>query len=297
MIHVLIALSFISKITSNEQDILMTSISKFAVFGNPIVQSKSPLIHSMFAKELGLEIEYSAIEGNKECVENDFVRFFSDSHSLGANVTMPFKDAAAAWVTELSPNAKAADSVNTIIRNGDRFIGDSTDGVGLVSDLLRLGMYVKDKRILLIGAGGAARGVFANIIEQAPLSVDIMNRSVDKAHVLAKVVENTITKCISDAEQLAQYDLIINATSLSLNEQLPNITTKQLHDNTCIYDMVYKKQDTVFTSWAKQQGLTQVADGLGMLVGQAAESFYLWLGQRPSVEPVLATLRTQMKLV
>jgi len=267
---------------------------KFAVFGNPISQSKSPLIHCLFAESLGLDIQYEAIQGQLEKVEDDFQRFFSDQDACGANVTMPFKDNAAAWVDELTDQAKAAGAVNTIIRQENRFLGDSTDGVGLTSDLARLGFEITHKRVLLIGAGGAARGAIANILNTQPLSIDILNRSFDKAQILANVVSNKITKCISSPSDLGCYDLIINATSLSLSDKLPLIEKQQLHTDTCLYDMVYKNTDTSFIQWAKQNGCNRVSDGLGMLVGQAAESFYLWTGQRPEVKPVLATLRAQL---
>jgi shikimate dehydrogenase len=268
---------------------------KFAVFGNPIAQSKSPLIHSMFAKEVGIDIHYQAILGNEANVEVDFKRFFDDPDALGANVTMPFKENAARWVDSLTGGAKAAEAVNTIIRKDNHFVGDSTDGVGLVSDLLRLDMQIEDRKILLIGAGGAARGAFSNIISAGPAKVDILNRSLDNAQRLSQVFPNEITTCIDQVDKLGCYDLIINATSLSLNNQLPAINTQHTHSNTCVYDMVYKNDDTVFVAWAKSQGLQNVADGLGMLVEQAAESFYLWLGERPNVDLVIKALRIELQ--
>jgi shikimate dehydrogenase len=268
---------------------------KFAVFGKPIAQSKSPLIHSMFAKEVGIDICYQAILGNETNVEEDFERFFDHPDALGANVTMPFKENAARWVDSLTDGAKAAEAVNTIIRKENHFVGDSTDGVGLVSDLLRLDMQIENRKVLLIGAGGAARGAFSNIINARPAQVDILNRSLDNARRLSQVCPNEITTCIDQVDKLGCYDLIINATSLSLNNQLPTIDNKHTHGNTCVYDMVYKNEDTVFVAWAKSQGLQNVADGLGMLVGQAAESFYLWLGERPNVDSVIKALRIELQ--
>tara|TARA_R110000868_G_scaffold245646_2_gene502259 strand:+ start:1138 stop:1959 length:822 start_codon:yes stop_codon:yes gene_type:complete len=273
-------------------------MDQYLVFGNPIAQSKSPLIHSMFAQQTGQELQYGRMLAVKEDFIEHLERFFSDPQAQGCNVTAPFKEMAAQWVNELSPSAKLAGAINTIKRQRDgRFFGDTTDGPGLVQDLLRLGVTLTNKRILLLGAGGAARGVLSPLLLQQPTLLMVANRSVAKAQLLASLVDSdALQSCEFEAlTKISQpFDLIINSTSASLSGELPNIANSVIARAGCIYDMSYADKPTVFMSHASQLGVVNVYDGLGMLVGQAAESFYLWRGLKPKVEPVIQALRSQL---
>ena len=273
-------------------------MDQYLVFGNPIAQSKSPLIHSMFAQQTGQELQYDRMLAVKEDFIEHLERFFSDPQAQGCNVTSPFKELAAAWVNELSPSAKLAGAINTIKRMPDgRFFGDTTDGPGLVQDLLRLGVTLKNKRILLLGAGGAARGVLSPLLSQQPALLMVANRSVAKAQLLASLIDNAaLQSCEFETlkKMIQSFDLIINSTSASLSGELPNIADSVIADAGCVYDMSYADKPTVFMSHASQLGVKYVYDGLGMLVGQAAESFCLWRGIKPKVEPVIQALRAQL---
>jgi shikimate dehydrogenase len=268
---------------------------KYAVFGNPIAQSKSPIIHKMFAQQSQQDIEYSRKIASKENFEQSLRDFFTDPDAMGCNITAPFKEQAAAWVNELSAAAKMVGAVNTIIKQADgSFLGDTTDGIGLVQDLLRVGVKIKGTRILLLGAGGAARGVLQPLLALEPEMLIIANRTESKAQALASLfVQDNIVGCsLSQVSKLnGSVELIINATSSSLSAELPSIEDSILQACTDVYDMSYADQPTVFMQHANQLGIEQTYDGLGMLVGQAAQSFYLWRGVRPIVEPVIEALR------
>ena len=272
-------------------------MDQYAVFGNPIAQSKSPLIHQQFAQQTGQKIQYGAILAPIDGFTSSLNAFFSDIDVKGCNVTMPFKEEAAQWVDELSEGARVAGAVNTIIRDPKgHFIGDNTDGVGLVTDLLRQGAILEGAKILLLGAGGAARGVLVPLLSQNPESLTIANRTVSKATVLAGLVDSPkVSACgFEELDDTKGFDVIINSTSTSLSGELPAIKDKVYTGAAFAYDMVYGKDPTPFMLHARQMGVIKVSDGLGMLVGQAAQSFYLWRGVEPDPGPVLDKLRAQL---
>jgi shikimate dehydrogenase len=276
----------------------MAFVSKYTVFGNPIAQSKSPSIHQMFAEQAGLKIEYDRTLATKDNFIPTLEEFFLNADAKGCNVTSPFKEQVAKWVNELSDSAKIAGAVNTVIRKRDgTFLGDTTDGQGLVQDLMRLGVPVKGARILLLGAGGAARGVLQSILGLEPRLLMIANRTEEKAKQLASLIpqDNFIGLGLNQLNEVQQsFDLIINSTSASLTGDLPPIPDSIISSSACVYDMSYADKPTVFLQHAQKLGVLNTFDGLGMLVGQAAESFYLWTGYRPNVSPVIHTLRSSL---
>lgn len=273
-------------------------MSKFTVFGNPIAQSKSPAIHQMFAEQVGLTIKYSRTFAEKGDFIQTLTSFFQDSSAMGCNVTSPFKEQVAQWVNCLSPEAELAQAVNTVIRQTDgTFLGDTTDGPGLVQDLLRLGVQIKDKRVLLLGAGGAARGVLQSILNFQPEILIIANRTESKAKLLCSLLPqyNFIGTGFAGLDNFSQpFDLIINSTSTSLTGELPAISDNVIAQSTTVYDMSYSDKPTILMQHAEKLGVKQTFDGLGMLVGQAAESFYLWNGVRPDVQPVIQAMRSAL---
>jgi shikimate dehydrogenase len=275
-------------------------MDQYAVFGHPIAQSKSPQIHIAFAEETSQELGYRAILSAKDGFSEALNEFFSDPNAKGCNVTMPFKQEAAEWVDDLSPAAQSAGSVNTIIRQADgRFLGDTTDGYGLVTDLTNHGVKIEDQSILLIGAGGAARGVVAAILSCNPKQLVITNRSADKAQTLVELANDERVNCASfkdlDRDSLSEkFDIIINSTSTSLSDHLPPIHQNIIKSASCVYDMVYLKEPTVFLQQANELGVPCTLDGLGMLVGQAAQSFFLWRGIQPKGSGLLEKLRSEL---
>jgi|TARA_B110000240_G_C13510741_1_gene459224 shikimate dehydrogenase len=276
----------------------MVNVNIYTVFGNPIAQSKSPSIHHMFAKQVGLTIEYDRTLASKDDFISILTTFFLNKDAKGCNVTAPFKEQVAKWVNELSIGAKIAGAVNTVIRKEDgTFLGDTTDGLGLVKDLLRLGIQIKGARILLLGAGGAARGVLQSILALEPALLIIANRTEEKAKQLASLIpqDNFMGMGLNQLNDVQQpFDLIINSTSASLTGELPPVSESVISSSDCIYDMNYGDRPTVFIQHAKNLGVLNTFDGLGMLVGQAAESFYLWTGYRPNVVPVIQDLRSSL---
>lgn len=270
-------------------------IKKLAVFGNPIAQSKSPLIHQMFAEQFNMTISYERILGEEITFKDQLADFFADANAIGANVTMPFKEAAANWADEKSVGVTKANAANTLIRQHHGFRAETTDGKGLVSDLLRNSISLSGKKVLLIGAGGAARGAIEDLLSEQPGQIYISNRSALNAQRLVKIADDNRVSAVTEneCEELC-VDVIINATSLSLSGNVPAIGDAIFSNHPSVYDMVYQDADTCFIKKAKALGCTKAFDGLGMLVGQAAESFYLWFGLRPNVEPVLARLRQEL---
>lgn len=269
-------------------------MDKYCVFGNPIKQSRSPFIHQSFAKTTKQTLRYDTcfaeLDGFTEAV-NDFIA----QGGKGANVTVPFKEQALTLADELSERARLAGAVNTLIFKEDKIYGDNTDGEGLVQDLLRNKVQLKGSRILLLGAGGAAKGVILPLLAQNPKSITIANRTISKAEGLIKQFNNNkLTACGFEQTAEQVFDVIINATSASLSGKLPAISASIISNNTVCYDMVYGKSVTPFLVWAQLQGANRIIDGLGMLVAQAAESFDIWRGVKPAVEPVLHALRTSL---
>ncbi|MEP3349999.1 MAG: shikimate dehydrogenase [Marinomonas sp.] len=267
-------------------------MDQYAVFGNPIAHSKSPDIHMHFAKETQQDINYTRILGDDIEFENQ-VRAFFEKGGKGLNVTSPFKDRAFAMCDVLSQRAQKAGAVNTLMigKNGELF-GDTTDGVGMVRDIIETHQQsLKDKRILIIGAGGAVQGILDNVLAENPKSVTIANRTVEKAQVLAEKFG-----CLASSFEALEgaFDLIINGTSASRSSSLPPLKDELANENTWCYDMTYGKGTTVFLQWAIDHGATG-ADGLGMLVGQAAESFYIWRQVRPDMASLLNAMRQQLE--
>lgn len=268
----------------------------YAVFGNPIQHSKSPAIHRMFAEQTGQDLHYT-----KQLVDSDKFRDSADAFfaqgGLGLNITVPFKQEAYAYAQQLTPRAERAGAVNFLAKLMDgSIIGDNTDGIGMVHDMHNLGWHIAAKRVLILGAGGAVRGVLQPLLAEHPAQVVIANRTLEKALELAKNFSDLGSVQALGYEQLAgeQFDIVINGTSASLAGELPPLPENLLREGASCYDMMYGAEPTVFLRWAEQQGAAQLADGLGMLVGQAAEAFYLWRKIRPEVVPVLTSLRRQL---
>ncbi|MDO9466374.1 MAG: shikimate dehydrogenase [Thiobacillus sp.] len=262
---------------------------RYAVFGHPIAHSKSPQIHAAFARQTGQDMTYEAILAPKDGFA-DSVAAFIAAGGRGANVTVPFKEEAFKLASRLNPRAERAGAVNTLTFNADGILGDNTDGAGLVADLTRnLGWALAGKRILLLGAGGAARGVIDPLLGQQPAALVIANRTVSRAQDLAALFGRGVSACGFDAAD-APFDLVINATSASLAGALPPLSPRVFTAATLAYDMMYGR-DTPFLDFARSHGAA-TADGLGMLVEQAAEAFYLWRSVRPDTAPVIAALRT-----
>jgi len=263
---------------------------RYAVIGNPIEHSKSPQIHTAFARQTGQDIVYDKILGNT--FAEDVSGFFNEG-GRGLNVTVPFKQDAFEFVDELSRRAQSAGAVNTLIRLDDGKVrGDNTDGVGLVTDLGCNHLFnFRGSKILLLGAGGASRGVLQPLLDQQPFKLVIANRTVSKAHDLAAMVEDErVTGCGFD-EINEQFDLIINGTASGLTGEVPAIPDDGLADGGWTYDMMYATEPTAFVKWGRQHGAGKALDGLGMLIEQAAESFYLWRGVRPDTSSVIELLR------
>ena len=271
-------------------------MDRYGVFGNPIGHSKSPLIHRLFAEQTGQQLSYEALLAPLD----GFTAFARDffANGRGGNVTVPFKEQAYQLADSLTPRAQRAGAVNTLSKQDDGgLLGDNTDGAGLVRDLtVNAGVALKGKRILLLGAGGAARGVVAPILAENPQALVIANRTVEKAEQLAKLFADLGPVVAAGFDWLeAPVDLIINATSASLAGELPPISPSLIQPgHTVCYDMMYGKGLTAFNQWASEQGAARTLDGLGMLVEQAAEAFFLWRGVRPDSASVLAELRQQL---
>lgn len=270
-------------------------MDKYAVFGNPIAQSKSPQIHMLFASQTQQAMHYG-----KQLVElGEFsaaAKTFFEGGGLGLNVTAPFKEDAFAYADMLTKRAEMAGAVNTLLKQKDgTILGDNTDGAGLVSDICqRLQWVLQNRRVLVLGAGGAVRGVLLPLLDQLPDTLVVANRTLHKAETLvARFDAPSVLRAIS-FEALANeapFNVVINATSAGLSGSIPAIGNECLTDATCVYDMVYGSEPTAFLRWAAEQGVTEYADGLGMLVGQAAESFELWRQKRPEVQAVIEELR------
>lgn len=266
---------------------------KFAVFGNPISHSKSPLIHGLFARQFNIELVYlpKLVDSQNFIAE---VRDFFDKGGSGANVTLPFKLDAFQLADSNTPRALKAHSVNTLSKEKELIIGDNTDGVGLVTDLVQNKHYpIKDKRILIVGAGGAVRGILSPLLAQQPKRVSIYNRTQSKARQLMDSFPDKALQAVSiDALEQQAFDLIINATSASLTHSRLQLPETVYSDRPFCYDLAYGDKPTLFVQQAQQQSLI-ASDGLGMLVEQAAESFFIWHHQRPDTKPVIEAIHRQ----
>ncbi|OLU20996.1 shikimate dehydrogenase [Pseudomonas sp. PA1(2017)] len=271
-------------------------MDRYGVFGNPIGHSKSPLIHRLFAEQTGQQLSYEALLAPLEDFEGYARAFFVQG--LGGNVTVPFKEQAFALADSLTERARRAGAVNTLKKLDDgSLLGDNTDGAGLVRDLtVNAGIELRGKRILLLGAGGAVRGILEPFLAQQPQTLVIANRTVEKAEQLARQFADLGPVVASGFDWIdAPVDLIVNGTSASLAGELPPISASLIQPgHTCCYDMMYGAGPTAFNRWAAEQGAARTLDGLGMLVEQAVEAFHLWRGVRPDSAPVLAELRRQL---
>jgi shikimate dehydrogenase len=266
---------------------------QYGVAGHPIAHSWSPFIHGMFAKSTAQNLVYRLFDIRPDNFRRDALHLFA-SGLKGLNVTVPHKQAAAELVNELTPRAERARAVNTIAFFEDTsLLGDNTDGLGLTADLEKnLGVALADQRVLILGAGGAVRGVLGPLMERDLAEVVIANRTPDRARKLAKEFADLgrISGCGFSEVEGPSYDLIVNATSASLQGEMPELPAGLVGAATLCYDMAYGRGETPFTLWAQSLHAARTTKGWGMLVEQAAESFLLWRGIRPDTEPVLQAL-------
>lgn len=278
----------------------MPSMTKplYAVIGNPISHSKSPQIHALFAKQTQQALEYTAVEGNIDAF-NASVTEFRRHGGLGLNVTVPFKEEAYAFADVISPRAQRAGAVNTLTLLPDNSThGDTTDGEGLLRDLtVNHKASLKNKTILILGAGGAVKGILEPLLDEQPAHITIANRTAEKAVLLAEAFldKGSVTGCGFQDIKPESYDWVINGTSASLHGELPPIPKDVIGINTHCYDMMYQKDLTPFLAWAKSLGAKSTIDGLGMLVEQAAVSFEIWRGVKPDTQPVITMIRNSLK--
>lgn len=272
----------------------------YAVMGNPIAHSKSPQIHAAFARQTRQRVEYSAIQVDPGGFEQAVGNFFANG-GMGLNVTVPFKQEAWKLVHEHGPEAERAGAVNTLLHDSaEHFIGRNTDGIGLVRDILQNhGGNIEGQRVLLVGAGGAARGVLQPLLAEKPQRLVIANRTPDRAVGLARDFADISAASLhgggfSDLSG-ETFDLIINASAASLHGEVPPLPGDILADGGWCYDMMYGATPTPFVRWGLEHRAGVSLDGLGMLVEQAAESFYLWRGVRPDTASVIHEIRTTLK--
>lgn len=274
---------------------------KYAVIGNPIAHSKSPQIHKMFRDQTGEDISYKAILAPLDGFAAIVERLRKEGYK-GCNVTVPFKFEAFLLATKSDERAKAPRAVNTLMFDGDGIFGDNTDGVGLVNDLKNnLNFDLSGKRILLVGAGGAAWGVLLPLRMETPRRLVISNRTIAKAEDAAQILHSRFGEHVSNSTEFVaksfseltdeKFDVIINATSAGLTDSEIPLPPNIFAPGALAYDMMYGRE-TPFMKFAREHGAAIVTDGLGMLVEQAAESFFIWRGVRPKTAPVIAALRT-----
>jgi shikimate dehydrogenase len=274
----------------------MSILDQYAVFGHPVSHSKSPRIHQLFAEQTRQQLSYIAQDVPADLFDSAIADFFKQG-GKGLNCTVPLKELAWQRADTLSERAQFSKAVNTLMlqKNGALY-GDNTDGVGLVADLtINHGISLSNSRILILGAGGASRGIIGLLMEQSPVQLVIANRTVEKAITLSDEFSQLgeITACAYDSLENRQFDLILNATSASLTGKLPPLADNILAKNGCCYDLAYANQPTAFVNWGLTQGAIKSLDGIGMLVEQAAEAFYIWRGIRPETNPVIDLLNSE----
>lgn len=275
-------------------------LKRYAVIGNPIEHSRSPFIHEQFGRQTGQALSYEKIPAPLDGFPGVVASFFAQG-GCGLNITVPFKEAAFTLAqAHLSARARLAGAVNTLWMEQGQLHGCNTDGVGLLNDLQRLGHTPSGKKILLVGAGGAARGVVFPLLDAGCIQLHIVNRTEERAHQLHQHIISHMPLLASRlsagdlASALGPWDIVINATSSSLGQTPPDLPTGLYGQHALAYDMMYGQHATPFMRQAENQGATDTADGLGMLVGQAAASFAIWHGISPQIEPVLRALRQQL---
>ncbi len=271
-----------------------TTPDHYAVMGHPIAHSKSPTIHQRFAEQFGFAIDYQAIDVAPGTF-SEVIHNFRKQGGKGCNVTVPYKQEAWTLATDRSGRAELAGAVNTLkFEPDDQIVGDNTDGIGLLRDItINLDQPLFAKRILLLGAGGAVRGVLGSLLEQAPKTLVVANRTVSKAQELAKIFSTIgpVIPCGFDELAGQQFDIVINGTAASLSGDVPPLPDRLFTENALAYDLMYAKEPTVFMEWAHAHGASRIADGLGMLVEQAAESFEIWWGRHPETASVIESIR------
>jgi shikimate dehydrogenase len=266
---------------------------KYAVIGFPVAHSWSPFVHGLFARQTGHHLTYSRLEVPPEALNDKVAEFFA-AGGKGLNVTVPHKQAACLIARERTTRAEMAGAVNTLALRDNGLLGDNTDGAGLLADLTRnLFFDLRGTRVLLLGAGGAARGVLGPVLEADPEYLEIANRNEERAAELAREFSTlgAVHGCGFDSITASTFDLVLNATSASLQNTIPPIPPGVIGPTTLCYDMAYGKGDTAFTRWSKSVGAGRAETGWGMLVEQAAESFLLWRGVRPDTAPVIAAVK------
>ena len=265
--------------------------SRYGVVGHPVDHSRSPTIHRLFARQLKLNITYELIDAAPEDFETA-VRGFGAAGGLGLNITVPHKEAALELCDETAEAATAAGAANTLSFKDNRWIrGDNTDGIGLVRDLTQNRSFeLGEKRILILGAGGAARGIIGPLLEAAPAELRLANRTRERAEKLAERWDDVNACTFAELEGEAPFDLVINATSAGLKGDTPPFPTNIIGTDTTAYDLVYSLKDTPFVLWGRQAGAKRAVQGWGMLVEQAAASFKIWHGSEPNTRAILAQL-------
>lgn len=272
---------------------MSTAPDRYAVIGHPVEHSRSPEIHRLFAEQCDQAMEYTRLPAPFDGFQRVASEFFAGG-GAGLNVTLPFKQAAADLAARLTQRAERAGAVNTLMATDDGLLGDNTDGAGLVADLIEhLRVNIAGRHLLILGAGGAVRGVVPSLLAAGAAHITIANRSVDKARAIATACTDMgkVVACGLDALP-DNADLVINAISAGLTEgTMPAIDARVLSRAGAVYDMIYADEPTPFLRWAAEHGVSAGRDGFGMLVEQAAESFALWRGIRPQTAPVIAALR------
>lgn len=264
---------------------------RYAVIGNPVAHSKSPQIHAAFAEQTSQELNYGRLLAPLDGFTASVDRFRGEG-GRGLNVTVPFKADAYRYADRLSERGRAAQAVNTLKFDNGGCFGDNTDGAGLVSDITRnLGIPICGRSVLLLGAGGAARGVILPLLDQKPSQLVVANRSPDKALQLAQHFDAALTALSYPELANRRFDIVVNATSASLSGSLPPLPKGVFASGGVAYDMMYGKTGLPFLEFARTEGASIISDGLGMLVEQAAESFFVWRGVRPDTAAVLRMLR------
>ncbi len=270
------------------------TIDRYGVMGYPVTHSRSPVIHRLFALQTGQQMQYELLQVTPEKLETA-VRQFQRTGGKGLNITVPHKRAVLDLVDQVSERAATAGAVNTLAFRGSEIFGDNTDGIGLLRDLnINLGVPLQGTNILILGAGGATRGIVGPLLEMQPRALRIANRTLDKAQIIAEHFERygPVSACGFNMVPVSEpYDLVINATSAGLSGEAPPYPEAAISDKTFCYDLSYGLSPTPFSIWARDQGAAKSVMGWGMLVEQAAESFEIWRGVRPDTAPVLKQMQ------
>jgi shikimate dehydrogenase len=270
------------------------TIDRYGVMGYPVSHSRSPVIHRLFALQTQQNLQYELLQVSPEKLETA-IRQFQRTGGKGLNITVPHKSEVVKLVDQMSERAATAGAANTLSFKGGEIHGDNTDGIGLLRDLaVNLGLAIEGANILILGAGGATRGIVGPLLEMQPESVRIANRSLAKAEILAEHFSRSgpVTACRFNVVPVSKpYDLIINATSAGLKGEAPPYPASAISENTFCYDLSYGLKPTPFSVWARESGAAQSVMGWGMLVEQAAESFNIWRGVRPETVPVLKQMK------